>query len=198
MKLSSAIPYFLFLLLFPIQVLSQDSLNLKKEKPKEHPIKDKLVFGGNLGLMIGTVTAIDFSPIIGYYITPKLISGIGLSYSYYREKNIYGEIKSHIYGARVFSNYTFLENIGADLPMKANFALFAHAEYEALNLDRSFNSNEISSVKERYWVHSPLIGGGFKQPIGKKSSFNITILYNLNYQDNLPYANPIIRIGFYF
>jgi hypothetical protein len=198
--------------LFSISIFSQEqkedqSQEKKKEENKPEPkpanIWDNFVFGGNIGLQIGSVTSIEASPSVGYYFTPRLLSGIGGTYQYYKQtvfnSESYTHVASIIFGIRVFSCYTVIENIGKNLVIKQNFAIYTQGEYEGLSLDRDFSNVSSIGTVNRFWLHGFLVGGGIKQPLGKKrSSFNITILYNLTATKKTPYENPIIRLGFFF
>jgi len=146
------------------------------------PFKDRLYFGGNFGMQFGTVTLIDFSPLVGVMITPKFSSGVGLTYQYFNDRRyIGGETSS--YGGRLFSRYNVLPNI------------FLHAEYESINFD---NYNLISDKFERIWSNALFLGGGYFAPFGPRGGANFTFLYNVLH-DNLrsPYGEPyVIRVGF--
>ena len=183
---------FLILVLLINPLFSQK----KKEKQKESNW-DKLVFGGNIGLAIGTITYIEISPNAGYYFIPKLMAGGGLTYQYYKENGYKNTVGTNIYGGRVYSEYTFFDRIGSGLKMKANYGIFCHVEYEALNLDRDLSNSTGSQKVNRFWLHGILVGGGIKQTFGKHSSFNLTLLYNINANNRTPYTNPILRLGFY-
>ena len=186
------------LILFAISSISaQEKKSDQKENTKKASILDRFVFGGNIALQVGTVTLIDISPNVGLIITPKILAGFGASYEYYND-SYYSKFSSNIFGIRTFAEYIILSNIGKNLPVKANFAIFSHLEYEALNLDRDF-SNKLSIDKvNRFWLNGLLIGGGIKQPVGKHNSFNILILFNVLADSRTPYQNPMVRIGFYF
>jgi hypothetical protein len=148
-----------------------------QEKP---PITDRLVFGGSIGLQFGTVTNINLSPIIGYQVTEGLVLGAGPTYIYTSVN--YGGYKYRysVYGGRLYGRQRVFENF------------FAQAELEMLNVqDYSING------ETRKWIAAPLVGATYVQPIGDRSAFVLSVLFNLNYQPNLtPYANPIIRVGF--
>lgn len=148
----------------------------------------RLVFGGNLGLQFGTVTAIDLSPQIGYKVTDRLTPGIGISYQFYSDNRRVGyEFKTHIYGGKTFVSYLLLENV------------LAHVEYEALSLESVyFKTNYVPTDPDRYWSHNLFVGGGYSHPIGAKGSIFLLVLYNLNEDINSPYTNPVVRIGFNF
>jgi hypothetical protein len=183
-----------------IVLIFQTNCGYSQKKDEEKPkltFKDRFVFGGNISLVVGTVTFIDVSPNMGFYITPVLLTGTGVTYEYFREKRLGYTYSTNLFGYRVFTSYDFLPDLSKVMPIKAHLAIFAHGEFEALNLDRQINENA-NLVSGRYWLYSPLLGFGLKQPFGRKSSFNITLLFNLNYSKNLPYSNPMIRVGFYF
>jgi len=179
-------------------IYSQEKKPDKKDEPQKKSIGSNFVFGGNIGLQIGTVTFIDISPNLGYFIKPNLIAGIGTTYQFYHQSYYNAKFSSSIYGGRIFCEYIIIQNIKKVLPVKSNFAVFSHLEYEALNLDHDLTNPQISNKVNRFWLHGILIGGGIRQPIGKYSSFDIAILININANSRTPYENPLIRIGFYF
>lgn len=150
--------------------------------------KSRLFTGGNLGLQFGTYTVIDVSPVIGYFITDKVSLGTGVTYQYYSYKDkVYPayDFKTNIYGVKLFSRFYIIPSV------------FAHAEYEALNLETAyFDPSHLRHLSDRFWVHSVLLGGGYRQAIGEYSSINIMLLYNINETVDSPYRNPIIRMGF--
>src|SRR6187401_1866071 len=59
-------------------------MSTEEEKPKI-PFKDRVFIGGGLALSFGSYTYVGVSPIIGYRVTPRLTSGIGGSYYYWRD-----------------------------------------------------------------------------------------------------------------
>ena len=138
--------------------------------------KENIFLGGNLGLQFGNVTIIDVSPIVGYKVTEKFSIGIGAKYQYinYRDYNY----SFNVYGGSIFGRYNISDY------------LFAHVEYEVLNMPSIVNMNDI-----RTNVSSLFVGGGYRQKISKNSSFNIMGLWNLNESLESPYTNPIIRIS---
>lgn len=146
------------------------------------PFKDRLYYGGNFGMQFGTVTLIDISPLVGVMITPKLSSGVGITYQYFNDRRFIGGQTSS-YGGRLFTRYNVLPNI------------FLHAEYESINFD---NYNLISDRFERIWSNALFLGGGYFAPFGPRGGANFTFLYNVLH-DNLrsPYGEPyVIRVGF--
>lgn len=147
-------------------------------------LKDRIVFGGGLALQFGNATLIDISPIIGYKLTDRLIIGTGLTYKYNYIKDYYyapaTNYQSNTFGGSIWGRYYVLENF------------FAHTEVEQLHTSYSLTPNGGSEAID---ITSVLIGGGYRQRISQRVSFNIMVLYNLNDSPFSPYSNPIIRAG---
>ena len=170
--------FFLFLNLFALTTTAQ---------PPQlgETFWDKVYFGGNFGLQFGNQTLVDINPLVGYKLTEKLSVGFSLTYIYYHVTDPYYPIdySTNIYGGSIFTRYYFLENI------------FAHVEGEVLNLEvPNYFLNRF--VREN--IFGFYVGGGYRQPLGDRSSMNILLLYNLNEDRYSPYQNPIIRVGFGF
>lgn len=180
----------LFLMFLPL-ILSAQS-----EEEELRPI-DRIFFGGNFGMQFGTITRIEISPLAGYYITPKLAAGVGLRFEYFNDKGYYAPYETTIYGGDIFTRYTIISNLGEGLNLGLNTGIFIQAEYEALSLEKAYFEPPYTE-NGRFIVHSILVGGGIIQPIGRRSAFLLSVLYNLNESARSPYSNPIIRVGFTF
>ena len=112
----------------------------------------KLVYGGNIGMQIGSETRLSFSPEVGYMFTDKLTAGVGISYEYYSSKLF--DYKTSLYGGKLFGRYLVLKNV------------FAQAEYEALSLETEFfDVQNFHAGTDRFLVNSIFIGGGYRMPI---------------------------------
>jgi hypothetical protein len=186
-----ALHIFLFLVLLGIKPLySQDNdysrekinpkktINDKKDNTSDN-IWDNFVFGGGLGLQVGSQTYIELSPKLGYRLSEKALIGGGINYIYYSD---YIE-KQSIYGGSLFGSYEPIENI------------FGWAEYELLN----FGYYNVNNDFNRKWVNSPFIGIGYRQPMGERGFIQLIFLYNLNYSSDSPYTSPWVpRISFFF
>ena len=147
------------------------------------PFKERLFYGGGIGLQFGTLTLIDISPLIGYKITNRIGIGISPTYKYYRYKSYYGndiDLKTNVFGGSVFARCYLYQG------------LFAQTEYEYLRYN---NNNPISSGKSSSDFWSFFVGGGYSQPIGGRASMYILLLYNLNDTPESPYTNPVVRAG---
>jgi hypothetical protein len=169
----------LFWLAFPLLGFSQGAIEKKSR------LSDKVFFGGGLGLQFGSVTAIDISPMVGYKPFNNWFIGIKGNYQYYNN-SVYHE-STQIYGGSIFSTYIPFENIAL------------YAEYEALSMETAyFDPSYTQTYNKRFWVKSPLVGGGFVQPLGERSKLLILILWDLNNSYYSPYSNPIIRLTYLY
>ena len=144
-------------------------------------VRDRIFFGGNIGLWADNVyTDIELSPIVGYYITPRFSAGLGATYKYLNYKislrpdGSWNRLETHSWGGKTFANYVLIHNVGEFIPLGLNFRVFAHSEYEVLRYEgRFFGKNEQKNV----WQQNVLAGGGFRLPMGARSSMNITFLW---------------------
>lgn len=179
-------PYQKILLIPTIILLALIHFNEVKAQNTSSWIDQSRVFtGGGLGVQIGSVTLIDVSPHIGYFITERFALGIGGTYQYYRINNDYINYSTSIWGGRLFGRYYVLEE------------LFAHAEYEYLNYEAALVDpfGYYSGKIERVGVDNILVGAGYRQSIGGNSYVNLLVLWNLNETVYTLYENPIIRMG---
>lgn len=157
--------------------VAQDTTQYVVDPPKEtkhEPLKDRLWYGGGLGLTFGTVTVISIDPIVGYFVerSHKLSVGLGPSYTYYSDKRYIPTYEQSIYGYRVFTRYRVIQPI------------FLHAEFVHLNTQPYFTKE---SSAARIWVPHLLVGGGFVQPLGERTSFYIQALFEVLQDPNSVY-----------
>jgi len=160
--------------------------------------RDRLYFGGNISLAVGTVTAIEVAPLVGYRITPRWSAGVGLDYEYYKSSGRYfgtvavSSYSTSIYGGNLFTNYVFLKNFPTQ-----GISLMAQTEYDALSLEEKYFKDYNGSG--RFILNSFFVGGGIRQRIGRRSSVNILVLWNLNETQYSPYySNPILKFNINF
>lgn len=161
--------------LFFIIIISFECNGQMEIKNKE-PIGDRIFYGGNFGLMFGTITYVELSPLIGYKISERLSAGPGVSYIYLQDNRF--DLSTSVYGGRLFARYNFTDY------------LFGHGEYEVLNRESPY------SLEGRVNVTSIFVGGGYRQRLGPNSFLSIMGLWNLNDSEYSIYRNPIIRMGF--
>ena len=139
---------------------------IEEEDLNELSFKDRLYFGGNLGLSFGTFTQVNISPIVGYRVTNDFSAGVGVKYDYLGFTGSPSYSLS-TYGGSAFARYSIIEN------------LFAYTEFEMLNI-------EFYGLPEREWVPIGLIGAGYNfRPI------QIMLLYDLIGDKRNPYLSPL-------
>lgn len=162
------------------------NLSLKKTERTLKFDPERITYGGNFGATFGTLTYVDISPFIGYRMTDEWMAGVGVSYIYYRQRYSPSLVyETHLYGGRLFTQYLILPNV------------FLHGELEAMNFDYY---DYLSGTNSRSWYLTPLLGAGYSQPLGGRSSIRITALYafNSNNPKSPYYGNPLIfRIGIF-
>ena len=164
---------------------AQDSTAYVQEKPATKPtirFKDRLWFGGGIGLSFGTVTAVQVDPLVGVYLDrPRKVSaGLGPSYSYYQDNRYTPAFEFSSYGYRVFTRYRVIPQA------------FLHAEFLHVNTEPLFYHGP-----GRIWVPHLLVGAGYVQPIGRVSSFYLQVLFEVLQDPNSIYWNtgPIFSAG---
>ncbi len=155
----------------------------------------------DFSLVIGNLTRIEFSPIVGYHLTPRLIAGIGGRFEYYREKNYLTsnvDIQTMIYGYRLFSRFILVKDINEIIPLNVPMGIFAHAEFESLSLEEKYFRLGYSNSEDRYWLNSVLAGVGINQPTGPRSSINVMVLWDLTSTASAPFSYPVLKFGLQF
>ncbi len=175
----------------------EDKKETKDDDDDEEEMRliDRFYFGGNVGANFGTITFINVAPMVGFRITPRFSVGVGGTYQYWSDKRFTPTYKQSIYGGSLFSRYMIAEDfLGAG-------NLFAHAEYENLFAKQPFQDPNTGLITEKTKSFpSFFIGGGLAIPIGSRSAFTISALYNPFYDEfNSLYASPLqIRVGGFF
>lgn len=144
--------------------------------------KDKMVYGGNVGLSFTSFGTFALAqPMVGYRVLPHTILGTGFTYIYFsRNITVNQKLTTHTYGPLLFAQQEILQKF------------IAHVEYQPINYEyfRSLN------VSERVWLNQFFVGGGFGT-----NGAQILILYDLNFnsQTAIYRDSPwLLRVGFMF
>jgi hypothetical protein len=164
-----------------------------REPEDNPPVRQRLFFGGSFGLQFGTVTNIEVSPLVGFWLLPRVAVGAGPSFQYYKDP--FG--RTTIYGGRAMLQLKLVQDLNNIIPLGLNTGIFVTGEYEALSLEKSFFIATPGS-EGRFYYGSFLAGAGLSQPTGKRSSMNITFLWSLTGNEYGIHDTPEIRIEFYF
>ena len=163
---------------------AQEATTAKPKDPR--PWSERLWFGGGVGLSFGTVTAIQLDPMVGYKVDQKgkLSAGLGGSYWYFRDNRFNPAYDFTAYGYRTFARYRFIEQA------------YVHAEFLHMNVEANRFAS-FSEIKPRIWVPHLLLGAGYVQPLGERSSFFIQVLFDVLQDPNSIYFNqgPIFSGG---
>jgi hypothetical protein len=166
------------------------SQEIRREAP---PLKERLFYGGSFGLQFGTITDIEFSPIIGIWVLPRLAIAAGPNFRYFKDPWDH----TTIYGGKSYAELIFLQDLDNIIPLGVHLGMFLHIEYEALSLESSFFKTAPYN-SQRFMVNTILAGGGIRQQMGPRSSLNLTFLWALNDSGYDIYGNPEVRVSFIF
>ncbi len=177
-------------------VLNFPAAEAQKEEEERPPIKERIFFGGNFSLQIGTYTDIELSPLVGVWIFPRIAVAAGPSYRFYK----FLDEKTNIFGLHTYAQFVFLRDLDKILPTGMHTSLFLHIEEEILSLESKFwkPTTYIESQPRRFYEYATLAGAGISQQIGIRSSVNIIFLWSLTSSEYALYNNPEIRISFIF
>jgi hypothetical protein len=168
-----------------------------KSQEDAPPIRQRLFFGGNFGLQLGSITNINLSPVIGMWVLPRLAVAVGPYYTFY--KDFQG--KTDIYGGKSYIQYVVFQDLNKFLPLGTNTSLFLHLEDECLSLNSGYWKN-IILPPNRFVINTLLGGAGLSQQLGRRGAVNFMVLWPLVESDpemsSQLYRTPELRIGFTF
>ena len=142
---------------------------------------NRLYWGGGISLAFWNYTRIRVEPLVGYRITPELSAGLKLAYEYLRYDQFGRTVTSHNYGGSLFARYRFIPQ------------LYAHAEYGRAN----YESVDALGNESRQGYPFLLLGGGFVQRTGRRTSLFFELLYDVLQDEASPYdtGGPFLTIG---
>lgn len=151
----------------------------KYESNKKGFDKDKLSFGGNVGASFyNGGMFIMLQPMVGYYVLPKTMAGVGATYIYQSYTYMGKQYSSNTYGPILFARQQLLPSV------------FLHGEYQPINYEIY---NPLAGKEERLWLNQLFVGGGY----GGRTGAFIFVLYDVLWDQNSIYASPwVIRMGF--
>ena len=164
------------------QYVRTDSVTGSHKPPPPYNFWDHASLGGNFGLQFGTVTFVGISPLLNYHITSNIMLGAGPIYQYYKDN--YYNYSSSIYGFRVAAVCYLPGGLSK---------IFLMGEYDVINVPYF---NTLLLEDSRTTIAIPLVGGGYRQPVGNNSYFLVAALWSLSNSNYSPYMNPIITAGF--
>lgn len=130
------------------------------------PWQERVFFGGGGGFGAGRsvfgdrYTSVAVNPLVGYMVTRKFSTGIGIQYQYIGFPDV--RLNLHQYGVSPFAMYRFSN-------------LFAYGEYSVISAP-FFND-----PSSRIIVRRLPIGLGYTLPLGRNSAVNAMALYDVIY-----------------
>jgi hypothetical protein len=144
--------------------------------------RDRLYFGGGVGLSFGSVDYVELAPLVGYQLGPQASVGGSLIFRY-RNDDRYGEsLSTTDFGGSLFGRYHVWN------------PLFVHAEVEYLSYE--YVRFDLSTERDNFT--SFFVGPGVNWALGGRTSMFALALYNLAYDSGepSPYDSPwVVRFG---
>lgn len=168
-------------------------LNAQKKRQEPPPVKERLFFGGNFGLQFGTITDIQVSPVVGFWVLPRVGIAVGPDYRFYKDQFD----QTNIFGGKTYVQFIVFQDINSFIPLGVHTGIFLHLEDEFLSLESSFWKYP-PYPSDRFTINTVLAGGGISQQIGRRSSLNFSVLWALNDTGYDIYGKPEIRVSFNF
>jgi len=163
------------------------------QKEQAPPVKERLFYGGNFGLMFGSITNIQVSPVVGFWVLPRIAIAAGPTYMYYKDQMG----KTSVYGGRGYMQYVVIQDLSRLIPGSGHTGFFLHVEDELLSLKANFWKYPYNPPG-RFFVNTVLVGGGLSQQLGRRASVNFMVLWPLNDPIYDLYSKPEIRVSFTF
>jgi opacity protein-like surface antigen len=162
-----------------IITLSLFQLAFCQEPSQKSEFWKKVQFGGGLGLGFGNnSTNISVAPSAIYNFNEKVALGLGIQYSYIRQKDFY---TSHLYGGSI---------IGLVNPIPE---VQLSAELEELRVNTDFEDSNLNT--DNFWNTALFLGAGYRT-----NNATIGIRYNVLHKDrNNIYTTafmPFVRVYF--
>lgn len=151
------------------------------QMPKQGLDRSRIYYGGYVTLNFGSgYSVIGATPMVAYKLTPKLSTGVQVSYEHINYKD-YSEYSGSNYGASIFSRY------------RVTPRFYAHAEFELMSYKWKYSDGD-----KRKTVPMLLLGGGLSQPISRNTWLNAQVLFDVLNNENSPYKDwePYFSLGF--
>ena len=163
------------------------------QKEQAPHVKERLFYGGSFGLMFGSITDIQVSPVVGFWVLPRIAIAAGPTYRFYKD----AQDKTSIYGCRGYMQFVVIQDLSRIIPVGGHTGLFLHVEDELLSLKANFWKYPYNPPG-RFFVNTVLAGGGISQQIGRRASLNFMVLWQLNDPMYNLYSKPEIKISLTF
>jgi hypothetical protein len=174
-------------------ILSVSPLSAQRIDNGAPSLKERLFYGGSLGLQFGGITDIQLSPVIGFWVLPRLAVALGPDYRGYKDH--YG--RTDIIGGSAYTQIVIIQDLNNLIPLGMHYGIFLQAEDELLSLE-SLYWKKLPVKSDRFFINTPMAGAGITQPLGKRTSLNMAVLWTLVTPEYDMYSNPEIRVSIIF
>ena len=155
-----------------------------KESTEKRPFKDRIWYGGGIGLNFGTVTSVQLEPMVGYKVDHKgkFSVGPGITWWYLNDGRYTPRYEFNAYGYRLFARYRVIPQA------------YVHTEFLHMNAQRWLGADV---GVQRIWVPHLLAGAGYAQPLGGRNAIYLQVLWEVLQNPNSVYygQGPIISGG---
>ncbi|HAN19780.1 MAG: hypothetical protein A2X13_12415 [Bacteroidetes bacterium GWC2_33_15] len=151
-----------------------------------------------VGATIGASAYVDVNITSGVQLNKRFNLGLAGKYQYYTLGGTIDKgFSSHIYGYGIYLQTAVIEDFRNIIKLKTYSGLFLHAEYEMLNLNEAYFSDNdpINDTGDRFWLNNILVGPGYIGRFNNTGIFAI-LLWNVNPNDKNPYEYPLFKVGF--
>lgn len=140
----------------------------------------KVRIGGGLGLGIGGgYTDITVAPSAIYEVNEYVAFGVGMQYSYVKQKNFYN---SHIYGASLLGFFSPIPEVQLSV------------ELEELRVNNSYDAVP-NPISDDFWNTALFLGAGYRN-----QNVTVGIRYNVLYKESANVYSqawmPFVRVYF--
>lgn len=178
---------------FIFMLLQASPISAQRVESGVPALRERLFYGGSLGLQFGGITDIQLSPVVGFWLLPRLSVAIGPNYRFYKD---YAG-RTDIIGGSAYSQIVLIQDFNNLIPLGMHYGIFLQAEDELLSLESLYW--KFPPVKsDRFYVNTPMAGAGLSQPLGRRTSLNMVVLWALTESEYPIYSNPEIRISIIF
>jgi len=161
---------------------------VQKTQAKPWFDKNKLTFGGGVGMQFGDYTLINVAPQVGYNFSKIFNAGLGFTYTYWKDSYYSNSDK-----IKQTNNYFGFNLYGRIYPIE-NIVIMVQPEINRLWRNVKNDRNDEKIYSDEKFVPACLVGAGLR--LGPVTAM---IQYDLIQNDNTPYGDNIFySIGYTF
>jgi hypothetical protein len=151
--------------------------------PARPPFRDRVFFGGSIGASFGDIDYVAIAPTVGVLVAPKL--SVGVAPFWVHRDDSTADVSTSDVGFDLYGRYRVIPQAFAQIQ-------YSYTDFEYALTGGGTASDSYSAV---------LAGGGWVQPLGGRSSFIVSTLYDFSYDDDepSPYDDPwVVSAGVVF